>query len=142
MRCHFGSLRVNNRHGLDSFGGHERGNEGVLEAESVMKIFPGIMFAGSEQLNFGQIEDDISDIIGGEDIPCSEDIDGHAAIFSQQELLHAVEQLQSGDVPVSGGFSFGHDLPGDQIDGLADEMVRFNGISGVFFQDLCQQVLF
>lgn len=130
------------RHWFDTFAGREWVYEGILEAETVMKILFAVIFAGSEQLNFGQIEDDVADIIGGIDIPCSEDINGHAAIFSQQELFHAVEQLQSGDMPVARGFPFGHDFSGDQIDGLADEMVCFNGISGIFSQDLCQQVLF
>ncbi len=90
----------------------------------------------------GQIKDDIAEIIGSVDVPCCEDIDGHATIFPQQELFHAVEQLQSGDMPIVRIFPFCHDFPGNQLDGLADKMVCFDRISGVFFQDLCQQVLF
>ena len=135
-------LRLYDRHWLDSFGGHERGDEGIMEAEAVMKVLPAVVFTGSKQLNFGQIKDDIAEIIGSVDVPCCEDIDGHATIFPQQELFHAVEQLQSGDMPIVRIFPFCHDFPGNQLDGLADKMVCFDRISGVFFQDLCQQVLF
>lgn len=137
-----GNLWLNDRHRFDALARCERDAERIMEAEAVVKILPCIIIAGAQQLNFGEVEDDIAEVVGGEDVPCSEDIDGHAAILSQQELLHAVEQLQSADMAVAGGFSFSHDCFGDQINGLADEKIGFDGVSGVFLQDLCQQGLF